>query len=63
MAKTAFSSARHLSLYDGTRFLGTIIVRGDKSCIAKDVNGRELGKFTSIQKASAAIDEAQHGGL
>jgi hypothetical protein len=48
---------RQLSLYDGQRFLGTITERGDKSCIAKDANGQKLGKFPSVQKASAAISE------
>jgi hypothetical protein len=49
---------RHLSLYDGQRFLGTIIERGNKKCVAKNADGRKLGEFASAKAASAAISDA-----
>ena len=48
---------RQLSVYDGTRCIGIVIERGDKSCIAKDVNGRKLGRFATVKQAADAVTE------
>lgn len=51
------SGARELALYDGQRHIGTIIERPDRTCIARDVTGKKLGSFPSVQKAANAITE------
>jgi hypothetical protein len=51
------SGARELVLYDGRRHIGTIIERPDRTCIARDVTGKKLGSFSSVQKAANAITE------
>ena len=54
-AAPAMSGARQLAVYDGTRHIGTVIERDDRTCIARDVNGRKLGVFPNVQKAADAI--------
>ncbi len=51
------SAARQISVYPGQDHIGTVIKRSDKSCIAHDVNGREIGTFPDLQKAANAISE------
>jgi hypothetical protein len=48
---------RHLSLYDGRRFLGSIIGQ-EQHFVAKDVAADLLGTFATVKQAAAAIGEA-----
>ena len=47
---------RHLALYDGQRFLGSII-GCDEQFVARDVAGDPLGVFATVKQASDAISK------
>ncbi|MGO9399738.1 MAG: hypothetical protein ACLP19_18125 [Xanthobacteraceae bacterium] len=47
--------ARELFLYDGQDLIGTIKVADDGTARAFDARGKRLGKFPSLEAASAAF--------
>ena len=52
------SAARHLTVYDGTKWLGEIVVTGAGRAsryIARDVHRRKVGTHSNIKAAVAAI--------
>ena len=49
--------SRAISVYQGQDHIGTVIERGDKTFIAKDLVGHKLGPFPNVQKAADAITE------
>lgn len=51
------TSDRQISVYAGQTLLGFVVERADKSCVAKDANGKKLGSFPSVQKAVAAVGD------
>ncbi len=51
------SANREIAVYDGTRHIGTIVERADRTCVARDVNGKKVGTFSNVSKAADAIGE------
>jgi hypothetical protein len=48
---------RIVSVYDGQRQIGIVIERADKTCIAKDANGKKLGTYSNARIAADAISD------
>lgn len=55
---TQIRAVKHLALYDGTRPIGEIIERADRTCIPRAASGKKLGEYPNAQKAADAIGEA-----
>jgi hypothetical protein len=51
------NAKREIVVYDGTRHIGTIVERDDRTCIARDVSGKKLGTFPNVAKAADAISK------
>jgi hypothetical protein len=50
---------RELSVYDGQACLGRIKINDDGKAVAFDKRGKRLGRFPSVEAASAAFNASE----
>jgi hypothetical protein len=53
------SRKRELAVYDGSECMGTIKVAEDVKAVAFDKRGKRLGRFPSVEAASAAFNSSE----